>query len=304
MTRPIRIGTRQSELALWQARAIGEALGADYELVPVTTQGDRDLHSPLALIGGQGVFVKEVQSALLRGEADLAVHSAKDLPSAQVDGLSIVAFPRRGDVRDSLVGAHLAELPSGAVVATGSARRRALLLRKRPDLQIVNARGNIRSRLERRQGAAAVMVAYAALERLGLGGLADQIFEIGEFCPQVAQGAIAVEARTGDAHMLEVAAAIDDRATAVEVTAERAMLAELGTGCTLPVGAHARWHEGGSIEIYAMISSLDGMRLVEATERGLDAVHVGSSLGKRLLAEGGAELLAEAQPFAPGGAAG
>ncbi len=303
MTRPIRIGTRQSELALWQARAIGEALGAAYELVPVTTQGDRDLHSPLAVIGGQGVFVKEVQSALLRGDADLAVHSAKDLPSAQVDGLSIVAFPRRGDVRDSLVGARLAELPSGAVVATGSARRRALLLRKRPDLQIVNARGNIRSRLERRQGAAAVMVAYAALERLGLGGLADQIFEIGEFCPQVAQGAIAVEARTGDAQMLEVAAAIDDRATAVEVTAERAMLAELGTGCTLPVGAHARWYEG-SVEIYAMISSLDGMRLVEATERGLDAVHVGSSLGKRLLAEGGAELLAEAQPLAPGGAAG
>ncbi|MDA8263640.1 MAG: hydroxymethylbilane synthase [Actinomycetota bacterium] len=299
MTRPIRIGTRQSELALWQARTIGDSLGVPYELVPVTTHGDRDLTSPLEVIGGQGVFVKEVQSAVLRGEADLAVHSAKDLPSAQVDGLSIVACPRRGDARDSLVGARLDDLPGGAVVATGSARRRALLLRKRPDLEIVHTRGNIRTRLERRQGAAAVMVAFAALQRLGLSDLADQVFEIGDFCPQVAQGAIAVEARTGDEHVLETAAEINDPATAAEVTAERAMLAELGTGCALPVGAHARSLDG-LIEIYAMIASLDGRRLVEATERGRDATSVGSAVGKRLLAEGGAELLAEVQLPADG----
>ena len=297
MTRPIRIATRQSELALWQARNVGDALGVPYELVPVTTHGDRDLTSPLAVIGGQGVFVKEVQAAVLRQEADLAVHSAKDLPSAQVEGLTIVACPRRGDVRDSLVGASLEELESGAVVATGSARRRALLLRKRPDLKVVEARGNIRTRLERRQGAAAVMVAYAALTRLGLGELAGQVFEAEEFCPQVAQGAIAVEARRGDLRALEAVAGIDDPATTAEITAERAMLAELGTGCTLPVGAFARSGKG-FLELYAMIASLDGLRMVEVTEGGGDPKAVGAAAGRRLLAGGGAELLAEAE--APG----
>ena len=293
MNRPIRIATRQSELALWQARSVGDALGVPYELVPVSTHGDRDLSSPLEVIGGQGVFVKEVQAAVLRQEADLAVHSAKDLPSAQVEGLTIVACPRRGDIRDSLVGASLDELESGSVVATGSARRRALLLRKRPDLQVVQARGNIRTRLERRQGAKAVMVAYAALERLGIAGQARQIFEVEDFCPQVAQGAIAVEARIGDLRTLEAVAGIDDPATTAEVTAERAMLAELGTGCTLPVGAYARVCDG-SIEIYAMIASLDGLRMVETSMGGTDPKSLGAAAGQRLLSGGGAELLANA----------
>ncbi len=243
----LRIATRGSPLALWQANAVAARLGSDAEIVPeiviVKTEGDRKTDVPLESMAGRGVFTTDVQNAVLEGRADIAVHSAKDLPSSpelQVDGLVLACVPERADPRDCLVGSTLDALAPGATVGTGSARREALLRHLRPDLQFVPLRGNIATRLSRVGELDAVVGAVAALTRLGEGDRIAEAFDPEVFVPQVAQGALAVECRSDDAATLDRLAAIDDADAHRCVLAERAFLAELGGGCDAPVGAHAR----------------------------------------------------------------
>jgi hydroxymethylbilane synthase len=240
---PVRLATRGSEQASTQARIVadhlGDVTGRAVELVFVETTGDRRQDVPLHVIGGQGVFVKEVQQAVLDGRADAAVHSAKDLPSIAAPGLLIGAYTRRRDAADALVGRALAELADGALVATGSVRRRAQLAVVRPDLRFVELRGNIATRLGRVPEAGAIVMAVAALEVLGRTELVAERLDPVRFVPAVGQGCVAVEARADDERTVEMLAAIDDAPTRHAVEVERAFLAELGAGCTLPVGAHA-----------------------------------------------------------------
>lgn len=248
--RALRVATRQSTLARWQADHVASLLRAAHvdlavELVFVKTAGDVRADVPLHAIGGQGVFVREVQQAVLDGRADLAVHSAKDLQSSPTPGLSIVAVPRRADARDALAGCRLDALGPAATVATGSVRRRAQLARLRPDLQFVELRGNVDSRLAKVPPGGAIVVALAALQRLGRAERADYVLSVEEMVPQVGQGALAVEVAADD--VAELVAAVDHRTSHVCVDAERAFLAELGGGCELPAGAYAEVVDGALV---------------------------------------------------------
>lgn len=239
----LRIATRGSAQAVTQAQAVAEQLSAagyDTELVLIDTHGDRTqaTNVPLHLIGGQGVFVKEVQRAVLDQRADIAVHSAKDLPTTEQPGLTIAAYTKRRSAADALIGRSLIDLPAGATVATGSVRRRAQLGRARPDLQFVELRGNIHTRLGKIPDGGSIVMAVAALEVLGLTGDITDVLDPAEFVPAVGQGCVAVESRSGDHRVLDALSSIDHDVTRHEVTVERAFLAELGSGCSLPVGAH------------------------------------------------------------------
>jgi hydroxymethylbilane synthase len=243
--RTLTLATRSSAQATAQSTAVADALmaahpGLTVELVFVETLGDQRTDVPLHSIGGQGVFVKEVQRAVLQEQADIAVHSAKDLPSVQADGLALAAFCQRRDARDALVGAALADLPMGATVATGSVRRRAQLLAARPDLQFVELRGNIHTRLTKLPEGGALVMAVAALEILGLTDRIAETLPLDQFVPAPGQGCVAVECRLSDSETLALLAAVDHAPTRAAVSAERAFLAEMGSGCSLPVAAHAR----------------------------------------------------------------
>jgi len=291
----IRIATRGSALARWQAERVGDLLGAPVEYVVVTTTGDRDQHSELHAIGGQGVFAREIQQALLDGRADIAVHSAKDLPSETPDGLVLAAVPERADPRDALVGARLDDIPTGGRVGTGSVRRRAQLAAARPDLGFGPLRGNIETRLRKRAelGYDAVVVAYAALERLGLTSEVAQVLDPMVMLPQVGQGALAVECRANDDKINARLRAIDDGTAHRAVMAERAFLAELGGGCDLPCGALAHVADDDTIELDALLAGLDGHIVIRTTTSGRDAVDVGRAAARELLdGLGGRELLA------------
>ncbi len=290
----IRIATRASALARWQAERVGARLGSDVEYVLVTTTGDRDQTSDLHAIGGQGVFTKEVQQAVLEGRADVAVHSAKDLPAATPGGLALAAIPERGDPRDALVGASLDGLVAGARVGTGSVRRRAQLAALRPDLTFGPLRGNIGTRLQKREelGYDAIVVAFTALERLGLAAHAAEVLEPAVLLPQVAQGALAVECRDDDPHTRERLDAIDDGVVHRAVDAERAFLAALGGGCDLPCGALAKAGPDGVIVLDALLASLDGHIVLRTRVAGDDPRDVGLTAATDLLdAKGGRELL-------------
>jgi len=257
----VRVATRASALARWQAEHVAALLrDADpdvvVELVPVHTTGDARADVPLHLIGGQGVFVKEVQQAVLEDRADVAVHSAKDLPSATADGLVIAAVPVRADARDALVGRPLDELDAGATVATGSVRRRAQLALARPDLQFTELRGNIGTRLDRVPDGGAIVVAVAALERLGLQDRIAEVLSVDRMVPQVAQGALAVECRSGDGFLQERLSTIEHRPSRRQVDVERAFLAAFGGGCDVPLGAHV---QGRVLRTFAI--SDDGERV-------------------------------------------
>jgi hydroxymethylbilane synthase len=280
----LRIATRASRLARWQAERIGTLLGGDVEYVLVTTTGDRDQTSELHAIGGQGVFTKEVQAAVLEGRADIAVHSAKDLPPQTPDDLVLAAIPERADPRDALVGAMLASLPQGAVVGTDSVRRRAQLAAARPDLQFGPLRGNIETRLRKREemGYDAVVVAFAALERLQLESEATELLEPNVVMPQVGQGALAAECRADDSDTRARLRAIDEAEAHVAVTAERAFLAHLGGGCDLPCGALARSRSDG-IEIEAVLASIDGKVVVRRRAHGHDAEGLGTTIADEML---------------------
>jgi hydroxymethylbilane synthase len=277
------------------ARRIKDSAGLEVELVIVRTRGDEAADVPIDRIGGQGAFVKEVQVAVLDGRADLAVHSAKDLPGETPPGLVLACVPERVDPRDGLVGATLASLSPGAVVATGSARRRAQLAWLRPDLTFTELRGNMRTRLDRARAAGAGVVALAALERLGLRGEVDDVLATTDVLPQVGQGALAVECREADEELRAALDAIDHRGAHREVLAERVFLAELGGGCTLPLAALAHRPEGGADRLHldAMLASADGRVLLRAGDEGDDPSELGARLARRLLDDAGGSALTE-----------
>lgn len=291
MSRALRVATRGSALARWQAEHVVAHLGVPAELVIVSTTGDRDRTSALHAIGGTGVFVKEVQDAVRRGDADVAVHSAKDLPALTPDDLVIAAVPERADPRDALVGSTLADLPNGGTVGTGSVRRRAQLAAVRPDLRFAELRGNVPTRVERAADFDAVVVAYAALERLDLADRATEVLSPEVMLPMVGQGALAVECRADDATTRERLAAIDDAWAHAAVATERAYLAELGGGCTMPCGAYAIT-DGVMIAMGALLASPDGGCVLYHAEQGTDPDTVGRAVARHILDDlGGAALL-------------
>lgn len=288
---PLRIATRGSTLARTQTDRVADALDAPVEIVEVSTTGDQRADVPIWQMGGRGVFVKEVQLAVLEGRADVAVHSAKDLPSETPPGLTLGAFPERVDPRDALAGTPLADLPTGAVIATGSVRRRAQLAWLRPDLVFAPLRGNVPTRLEKARQHDAAVLSYAAMLRLGLGDQAAEVLDPSVMLPQVGQGALAVECRSDDQRSLEVLAAIDDPEVRRAVLAERAFLAELGGGCNLPAGAHAE-PAGDVVALEVLIASLDGRRLLRHRAAGADPEATGREAARELLDElGGRALL-------------
>ena len=287
----LRVATRGSELARAQTDAVIARLGIDAEVVVVSTTGDQRIDTPIHALGGTGVFVKEVQEAVLAGDADLAVHSAKDLPSITAPGLVLAAVPERGDPRDALVGSTLAALPIGARVGTGAVRRRAQLAAARPDLGFGELRGNIGTRLARAADFDAVVVAAVALERLGLAGRITERLVPSVMLPQVGQGAIAVECREDDDAVRARLADITDRDAHTAVTAERAFLALLGGGCNLPCGALAHATADG-VTIEVLLASLDGQTVLRASAAGSDPTAVGHDAAHRLLdGQGGQALL-------------
>jgi len=296
----VRIATRGSVLARWQAERVAALLqlrrpGLDVELVTVETTGDRRTDLPVALIGGQGVFVKEVQAAVLDGRADLAVHSAKDLPSLPTEGLHIGAFPERADPRDALAGGRLADLPSRATVMTGSVRRRAQLAAVRPDLRFADVRGNVPTRLGKLPPGGVLVVAAAALDRLGLADRATELLAPDVVLPQVGQGALAVECRADDGALRDLLAGIDDPDVRAAVEAERAFLARLGGGCDLPVGALAGVGPDGEVTVDAVVASLDGTTVLRGRRSGPRSSRhqLGTALADEL---GGAAVAAGLEP--------
>lgn len=239
----LRIATRSSAQARTQAEHLGAAIaaanpGTSIDYVFVDTTGDLDRSTPLHQMGGQGVFVKEVQRAVLDGRADVAAHSAKDLPSIAAEGLVIGAFTARRSPNDAMVGARLNDLAPGATVATGSVRRRSQIARLRTDLVFAELRGNIATRLDKIPDGGAIVMAVAALEILGLTDRIAEVLDVSVAVPMVGQGCVAAECRVDDAPTLALLAAIDHDPTRRQVECERAFLAELGAGCSLPVGAH------------------------------------------------------------------
>ena len=282
----LRAATRQSPLALWQSEHVRSLLqaahpGLEIELVPMTAAPDDDLTRPISAIGGKGAFAKEVQQAVLEGRADFAVHSAKDLPSAGVPGLTLASVPERGDARDVLVGVALVDLPIGATVATGSNRRRTQLQHLRPDLHFVELRGNVQRRVAQvgteRDGRriTAVIAAGAGLLRQDLEDRISDWLPTYVMTPQVGQGALAVECRTDDPDTAAVLAAIEHAPSRRQVDAERSFLVALGGDCDLPAGAHATLEDDGVIVLRAVVASLDGSRVERTVVRGTDPAAVG-----------------------------
>ena len=297
MARALRAATRRSTLARTQTDHVAALLGVDVEHVLVETSGDRRTDVPVWEIGGQGAFVVEVQSAVLDGRADFAVHSAKDLRSVPTDGLVIAAVPQREDPRDALVGASLHTLPVGARVGTGSVRRRAQLSWLRSDLTFGSLRGNIETRLRKADDFDAIVVALAALRRLGLTSAVTQELAPSLMLPQVGQGALAVECRVDDDELRSLLASIEHGPSRRAVDAERAFLAELGGGCDLPVGALATVDGGGTLHLDALMASGDGRILLRDSVSGDDPAALGGGLGRTLLDHaGGAHILEDVVP--------
>lgn len=290
----MRVVTRGSQLAVIQTGLVVNVLAARwpeiaFEIVTASTPGDRDKQTPLTTLG-QGVFVKGVEEQLLDGRVDLAVHSLKDVPTAETLGLTLGAFPLRADARDGLVcrvGHNLASLPPKATVGTGSPRRAAQLLSLRDDLRMVPIRGNLDTRLRKvRDGEVdALTVAIAGMERLSRLGELDQALEIDECTPAAGQGTLVVQCRSDDTRALELLAAVDAPTIRAESLAERAFLARLGGGCQLPAGAVARVFDGGRLEIVGVVASADGKRLAREHASGTvdDPVAAGETLAEGLM---------------------
>jgi hydroxymethylbilane synthase len=296
----LRLGTRKSKLALWQANFVKEkleALGCKVELVPITTTGDKILDAPLAKIGGKGLFVKEIENALLAGEIDLAVHSLKDVPITIPEGLTLSAITEREEPYDVLIsrnGKKLEDLPSGAVVGTSSLRRQVQIKRRRRDLKVEILRGNVDTRLRKlKEGLYdAIVLAYAGVKRMGFSGEISQVLE--DFIPAVGQGSLAIETRAEDERVINFVKVLNHEESWLRAVCERAFLRELQGGCQVPIGAYA-WIEGDRIKIKGFISDLEGERFLEGYEEGglQEAEEVGKRLAQRLLREGGEEILEE-----------
>ena len=304
MKKSIVIGTRGSKLALWQAEHIASLIrerfpAIEVNLKKIVTTGDKILDVPLAKIGGKGLFTKELENAMLSGEIDLAVHSLKDMPTELPEGLMLAAITIRADASDAFVSLRynsLDELPQGAKVGTSSLRRRAQILKYRPDLQTVDLRGNLDTRIKKLENKEmdAIILATAGLKRLGLEQYITQILPAAICLPAVGQGALAIETRQDDAEVLLVLEFLNDNDTIAAVTAERAYLREVQGGCQVPVGVHGEVN-GDQLLLEATILKIDGTREVREQICGncSEAEALGVKLAQQMLAAGGKEILDE-----------
>jgi len=308
----IVIGSRGSQLALWQANWVKDRLteaGHEVAIEIIRTSGDKlqsyaptePLPASLAQIvaeaGTKGLFIKEIEEALLSSQVDLAVHSLKDLPTALPAGLILAAVPPREDARDVLISAgaiSLEQLPSGASVGTSSPRRQAQIRWLRPNLKLVPVRGNLTTRLRKLQAGdyAALVLAAAGIHRLGLRDHITAYFSFDQICPAVGQGALAIEIRQGDRELAQTVAALDDSPTHFAVRAERAMLQRLGGGCQVPIAAHASFQDA-QLHLQGVVAATDGSRLIQAAATGPqgDPENLGAAVAEDLLAKGAGEIL-------------
>jgi hydroxymethylbilane synthase len=304
-TASLRIGTRGSPLALAQARLVRAAIAAAHglpidtiALEVIRTTGDQVRDRPLAEVGGKGLFTKEIEEALIAGTVDLAVHSAKDMPTVLPAGLTIAATLAREDARDAFISRKsrtIGDLPRGARLGTASLRRQALVKRLRPDLAVVPLRGNVETRLHKLDAGEvdATLLALAGLKRLGLAEAATAVLDIDTFPPAVGQGIIAIEARADDARTRAMLAAINHADSAIALMAERAFLAVLDGSCRTPIAGHATV-SGGRVAFRGLIAKPDGSEVHECTRAGAvaDAVALGSDAGRELKARAGADFFA------------
>ncbi|HEX5788399.1 MAG TPA: hydroxymethylbilane synthase [Woeseiaceae bacterium] len=302
----LRIATRKSALALWQAGHVAERLRtlagvSEVELVPMTTRGDEIQDRSLQAVGGKGLFIKELEVALEEGRADVAVHSMKDVPGELPAGFAIAAVLGRANPADALIGRRgmrLEALDDGAVVGSSSLRRAAQLKRLRPGLKVLPLRGNVNTRLQKLEAGEfdAIVLAVAGLERLGLAGHISQVFTCEEMLPAAAQGVLGIECRAGDARILDVVAALNDPATAVTTAAERAVARRFNASCLSPVAAHART-SGDELTITALVATPDGRRCLRDSLCGKveRAEAIGRALAERMLGHGAREILDEAE---------
>ena len=282
---------------MWQARWIQarlESAGEQCRIQIIHTTGDKVTDVALSKVGTKGLFTKEIEEALLARTIDVAVHSLKDMPTDLPGGLTLAAIPEREDPRDALIGRRLAELPTGARVGTSSLRRSAQLRAIRRDLQLENIRGNVDTRLRKLDEGQydAIVLAAAGLRRLGWENRIAELLDPETMCPAVGQGALAVETRDDDGPAQQLARTLDHEATRIAVTAERAVLAALGGGCQVPIGAHATVN-GSKFSLRAIIVSPDGTEIIRKQAQGVvtDAAAIGRQVGEQLLAEGGKQIL-------------
>jgi hydroxymethylbilane synthase len=301
-TNSLRIATRKSPLALWQTHHVRELLSRahpelEIELVEMSTQGDKILDTPLAKIGGKGLFVKELETGLLNKQVDIAVHSMKDVPVEFPDGLILPVIMSREEPYDAFVSneyPNLASLPQGAIVGTSSLRRQCQLLALRPDLQIRSLRGNVGTRLKKLDNGEfqAIILAAAGLKRLGLGERITELLKTDVMLPAIAQGAIGIECRQNDTKTLEMISILNDKPTQQRVTAERALNARLNGGCQVPIAGFAEI-EGEILEIRGLVGDVQGTEILRHSLRGMVdfAEDLGKSLGDALLAKGAGRIL-------------
>ena len=304
MRSTIRIATRKSPLALWQAHFVQSRLQQLYphlqvELLPMSTKGDKILDSPLAKVGGKGLFVKELEQAILDGDADIAVHSMKDVPVEFPEGLGLTIICERDDPRDAFVSSRftsIAELPAGSRVGTSSLRRQCQLRAQRPDLQVIDLRGNVNSRLAKLDAGEydAILLAAAGLKRLGLQERISALLPAELSLPANGQGAVGIECRLDDNELLSLLAPLEHPQTRQRVLAERAMNRALQGGCQVPIGAYAEL-EGDTLWLRGLVGLPDGSRILRAELRGAvgEPEALGQALAEQLLTQGAAELLAE-----------
>jgi hydroxymethylbilane synthase len=305
-SRTLRIGTRGSALALWQAHHLEALIKSQpgcppVELVRIRTEGDVRTEVPLWQVGGRAFFTKEIDKALLSNEIDIAVHSLKDLSTVLESGIELAAALVREDPRDAVVsrsGARLADLPRGARVGTSSLRRRAFIARARPDIELLELRGNVPTRIERLEKGDydAIILAAAGLRRLGLEQHISELLPLEEFPPAVSQGAIGVCVRMGDVDASRWLHKLDDRASRLATTAERALLRRLEGGCQVPLGAIGTLTEDDTLQLHAAVCSLDGSKMLQARRQvratPANAVSLGQRLAEDLLSQGADRLIA------------
>ncbi len=299
----IRIATRKSPLAMWQAEHVADALrqahtGLEVEILGMSTQGDKILDTPLAKIGGKGLFVKELEQRMLDGDADIAVHSMKDVPVELPEGLHLSVIMQREDPRDALVSndyADLASLPEGARVGTSSLRRQCQLGDRRPDLQIIPLRGNVNTRLRKLDEGEydAIILASAGLLRLGFGERIRSFIDTNDSLPAIGQGAIGIECRSSDGRVNDLLASLHHDPTAVCVKAERALNRRLEGGCQVPIGGHATLDEGEALYLRGLVGTIDGSQIVRGEIQGptADAERLGVTLAEELLDHGAKQIL-------------
>jgi hydroxymethylbilane synthase len=291
------IGSRGSQLALWQARHIAAKLaehGVETRIEIIKTTGDKITDVPLAQAGGKGLFTKEIEEALLAGTIDLAVHSLKDVPADLPSGLMLAAFPEREEPRDALIGRPLSQLREGSRIGTSSLRRAAQLKALGRGILIETLRGNVDTRLRKLDEGRydAIVLAAAGLRRLGWSDRVAELLPVEIMCPAVGQGSLAIETRQDGGAAAELIRGLDHAETRKAVTAERALLASLGGGCQVPIGGHAILH-AGEVHLRAIVASPGGERIVRGELSGADPTEVGSELGRRLLKQGAREILDE-----------